>query len=136
MPNRAWAPVVPVPSETVAVAMFQWKRLPISRSEIGRYLAYALAIVVACAALGYLVSSVGSKTYGARTEIFYPLNQNLAAGSFLREDRNLSTQIVALKSHAVLDPVAHRLTVEFGEMRAHKERNGSNHDADHSKRLT
>jgi len=115
-PNRTWTPVVPVPSETVAVAMFQWKRLRISRGIVLRYIAYALAIVVACAALGYAISAAGTKSYGARTEIYFPLNQQLASGSFLREDRSLSTQLVAMTSHAVLDPVAARFHLSYNAL--------------------
>jgi capsular polysaccharide biosynthesis protein len=113
VPNRSWTPVVPVPSETVAVAMFQWKRLRISRGIVTRYLAYALAIVVACAALGYAIGSAGTKSYGARTEMVFPLNQQLASGTFLREDRSLATQVVAMSSHAVLDPVAARFHLSY-----------------------
>ena len=32
-PIASWTPVVPVPQETVAVAMFQWKRLPITQED-------------------------------------------------------------------------------------------------------
>jgi capsular polysaccharide biosynthesis protein len=105
-PNRSWTPVVPVPSETVAVAMFQWKRLPISRKIILRYLAYGLVIVVGCGALAYGLAAMGTKSYGARTQIVFPLNEQLASGTFLREDRSLATQTVSIASHAVLDPVA------------------------------
>jgi len=105
-PNRSWTPVVPVPSETVAVAMFQWKRLPISRQLLTRYITYALIIVLGCAALAYAVSALGAKSYAARTEIYYPLSANNPAGSSLRVDRGLSTQMVAMEGHAVLDPVA------------------------------
>ena len=112
-PNRSWTPVVPVPSETVAVAMFQWKRLPISRKVIFRFLAYALAIVIACGALAYGVSAMGTKTYGARTTIYYPLNAALSTGSFLREDRALSSAMVDMESHRVLDPVAAQFHLTF-----------------------
>ncbi|MGO9873993.1 MAG: hypothetical protein ACLPVY_09360 [Acidimicrobiia bacterium] len=115
-PNRTWTPVVPVPSETVAVAMFQWKRLPISRGIIVRYVAYALLIVVACAAVGYAVAAAGTKEYGARTEIYYPLNEQLASGSFLREDRNLSSQLVEMTSHEVLDPVSAQYHISYNTL--------------------
>jgi capsular polysaccharide biosynthesis protein len=112
-PNRSWTPVVPVPSETVAVAMFQWKRLPISRGVVLRYLAIALVIVLACAGIAYGVSAAGTKSYGARTTIYYPLNAALSSGSFLREDRALSSAMVAMESHAVLDPVASQFHLSF-----------------------
>jgi capsular polysaccharide biosynthesis protein len=112
-PNHSWTPVVPVPSETVAVAVFQWKRLPISRKVLLRYLALALAIVIACAGLAYGLSSMSTKTYGARTTIYYPLNQALSSGSFLREDRALSSAMVDMQSHRVLDPVAAQFHLTF-----------------------
>jgi len=112
-PNRSWTRVVPVPTETVAVAMFQWKRLQISRQVMLRYFAYALAIVLACGALAYGVSSMGTKTYGARTTIYYPLNAALSSGSFLREDRALSSAMVDMQSHRVLDPVASQFHLTF-----------------------
>jgi capsular polysaccharide biosynthesis protein len=114
--NRSWTPVVPVPSETVAVAMFQWKRVPISRKVILRHLAYALAIVLACAGLAYGASAAGSKSYGARTEIYFPLNAQLASGSFLREDRALSTQVVVMESHSILDPVAAQFHLSYAAL--------------------
>lgn len=115
-PNRGWTPVVPAQSETIAVAMFQWKRLPISRGVVLRYLSYALAIVLGCGALAYGVSAIGASTYGARSEIVFPLNAQIASGSFLREDRSLSTQLVAMKSHAVLDPVAAQFNLSYNAL--------------------
>jgi len=114
--NRSWSPVVPVPSETVAVAMFQWKRLPLSKGVVLRYLAYAVVIVVACGGLAYAASSVGAKSYGARTEILYPLNQQNASGTFLREDRALASQQVMMTSHSVLDPVAAKFHLSYSQL--------------------
>ena len=73
--NRTWTPVVPVPQETVAVAMFQWKRLPITRKVVLRYAALFVAIMIGTAVLGYVVSSLGPAKYGARSEINYPLER-------------------------------------------------------------
>src|SRR5262249_1745751 len=42
----------------------------------------------------------------ARTEIVYPLDANISSGSTLRQDRVLSTQLVAIKGRQVLTPVA------------------------------
>jgi capsular polysaccharide biosynthesis protein len=105
-PDRAWTPVVPVPQETVAVAMFQWKRLPLTKKIVLRYAALFVAIMIGVAVLGYVVSALGPAKYGARSEITYPLDQPSASGGFLREDRTLQTQLVAMKSQAVLQPVA------------------------------
>jgi capsular polysaccharide biosynthesis protein len=104
--QRTWTPVLPVPEETVAIATFQWKRVPLTRGVILRLLAIAAAIVVVCGALAFGVSEMLPKTYGARTEIVYPLNAEISSGSTLRQDRTLSTQLVAIKSRTVLTPVA------------------------------
>jgi len=109
--DRTWTPVVPVPQETVAVAMFQWKRLPITRKVALRYSALFVAIMIGCAVLGYVVSSLGPAKYGARSEITYPLNAQIASGGFMREDRTLQTQLVALNSQAVLQPVADKFKI-------------------------
>jgi capsular polysaccharide biosynthesis protein len=107
-PERTWSPVVPVHTggDTVAVAMFQWKRLPLTRGIVVKYLALFCAIVIGTAVLGYVVASMGTVKYGARSEIDYPLAQENPSGSQLRQDRVLSTQLVALKSQAVLQPIA------------------------------
>jgi len=104
--NRSWTPVVPVPQETVAVAMFQWKRLPITKKIVARYAALFLAIVIGCSVLGYVLSSMSPAKYGARSEITYPIPANMSSGDFMRQDRTLQTQLVALKSQTVLQPVA------------------------------
>jgi len=104
--QRTWTPVLQVPEETVAVATFQWKRVPLTKGVVLRLLAVAAAIVVVCGALAFGVSEMLPKTYGARTEIVYPLNAEIASGSTLRQDRTLSTQLVAIKSRTVLTPVA------------------------------
>jgi capsular polysaccharide biosynthesis protein len=112
--HRTWTPVLQVPEETVAIATFQWRRVPLTRPVILRLLAIAAAIVIGCGVFAYGVSAAGAKTYGARSEILYPLNAEIASGSFLREDRTLSTQLVAIKSRTVLTPVAlkYHMTVD------------------------
>ena len=47
------------------------------------------------------------------TEIYYPLSANNPAGSSLRVDRGLSTQMVAMEGHAVLDPVVARYHMSY-----------------------
>ena len=104
--QRTWTPVLQVPEETVAVATFQWKRVPLTRGVLLRLGAIAAAIVVGCGILAFGVSELLPKTYGARTEIVYPITIDNPSGSTLRQDRVLSTQIVAIKSRAVLSKVA------------------------------
>ncbi len=106
--HRTWTPVLQVPEETVAIATFQWRRVPLTRPVIIRLLAVAAAIIVLCGAFAYGVSSMGAKAYGSRSEIQYTLTSQIASGDFLRQDRTLSTQLVAIKSRTVLDPVAQK----------------------------
>jgi capsular polysaccharide biosynthesis protein len=104
--QRTWTPVLQVPEETVAVATFQWKRVPLTRGVLLRLGAIAAAIVFACGVLAFGVSEMLPKTYGARTEIVYPITIDNPSGNTLRQDRVLSTQLVAIKSRAVLSAVA------------------------------
>jgi capsular polysaccharide biosynthesis protein len=103
---RTWTPVLQVPDETVAVATFQWKRVPLTRGVLLRLGAIAAAIVFACGVLAFGVSEMLPKTYGARSEIVYPLTSLNPSGDTLRTDRILATQLVAIKSRQVLTPVA------------------------------
>jgi capsular polysaccharide biosynthesis protein len=105
-PQRTWTPVLPVPEETVAVATFQWKRVPLTKGVVLRLGAIAAAIVVVCGLLAFGVTEMLPKTYGARSEIVYPINVQNPSGDTLRTDRILSTQLVAIKSQTVLAPVA------------------------------
>lgn len=104
--QRTWTPVLQVPEETVAVATFQWKRVPLTRGVILRLGAIAAAIVFACGILAFAASAMLPKTYGARSEIVYPLGTANPSGDTLRTDRVLATQLVAIKSRQVLTPVA------------------------------
>jgi len=103
---RTWTPVLQVPDETVAVATFQWKRVPLTRGVLLRLGAIAAAIVIVCGVLAFGVSEMLPKTYGARSEIVYPLTSLNPSGDTLRTDRILATQLVAIKSRQVLTPVA------------------------------
>ena len=134
-PNRSWTPVVPVPSETVAVAMFQWKRLPISRAVVDalhHVRTHHRARVRG--ARDTRVSALGAKSYAARTEIYYPLSANNPSGSSLRVDRGLSTQMVAMEGHAVLDPVAAQVPHELRRAREERDRDTPAGQRGHSHR--
>ncbi len=113
-PNRSWTPVVPVPEETIAVAMFQWKRVPITRGFVARALAYAVIIVLLCTTLAYAASATSPAQYGARSEILYPVPVQGSAGGLLKNEIHLQTQIVTIKSRQILDPIAvkYHLTVD------------------------
>jgi capsular polysaccharide biosynthesis protein len=114
--HRTWTPVLQsqVPEETVAIATFQWRRVPLTRPVIIRLLAIAAAIVIGCGIFAYGVSSMGTKQFGSRSEIQYPISAEIASGGFLRSDRTLQTQLVAIKSRSVLAPVAakYHMTVD------------------------
>jgi capsular polysaccharide biosynthesis protein len=115
--HRTWTPVLQtqqVPEETVAIATFQWRRVPLTRPVIMRLLAIAAVIVIGCGVFAYGISSMGTKQFGSRIEIQYPISAEIASSGFLREDRTLQTQLVAIKSRSVLAPVAlkYHMTVD------------------------
>jgi len=114
--HRTWTPVLQVPEETVAIATFQWRRVPLTRPVILRLLAIAAAIVVFCGVFAYGLSSMGAKTYGSRSEVQYPISAEIASGGFLRSDRTLQTQLVAIKSRSVLAPVATKYGLTVDEL--------------------
>lgn len=65
----------------------------------------ALVIVFSGAAAGLVGGYIMPDTHAARAEIMYPITEEQPTG-FLREDRNLTTQLVLLESRAVLGPAA------------------------------
>ena len=75
----------------------------------------ALTIILLGAAGGVVGALVLPKTYGARAEIFYPISQD-QGGDPLRQNRELSTQLVLLKSRAVLGPVAQKQGRQFEDL--------------------
>ena len=88
--------------------------MPLTRPVVIRLLAVAAAIVIGCGIFAYGVSSMGTKQFGSRSEIQYPISAEIASGGFLRSDRTLQTQLVAIKSRQVLTPVAakYHMTVD------------------------
>jgi capsular polysaccharide biosynthesis protein len=122
--QRTWTPVlqgtpvlqVPPNEETVAIATFQWRRVPLTRPVIVRMLAVAAVIVVACGVFAYGVSAMGTKMYGSRSEVQYPITAAIASSDFLRSDRTLQTQLVAIKSRSVLGPVAEKYGLTVDEL--------------------
>jgi hypothetical protein len=77
----------------------------LSGDEILRLCLLAGLIVVIGAAIGFVSSWLIQAQYGARSEILYTLREDQPTG-FLREDRNLTTQVVLIDSRPVLEPVA------------------------------
>jgi len=115
--HRTWTPVLQVPNEeTVAIATFQWRRVPLTRPVIMRLLAIAAVIVVLCGVFAYGLSSMGTKQFGSRQEVQYPITAAIASSDFLRSDRTLQTQLVAIKSRSVLGPVAKKYGLTVDEL--------------------
>ncbi|MDV6011229.1 hypothetical protein [Haloechinothrix sp. LS1_15] len=85
------------------------RRLPL------RLTLLALAIVFAGAGAGVGTAFLVPPTHAARAEILYPITEEQPTG-FLREDRNLTTQLVYLRSHAVLGPVAQERGMSVNEL--------------------
>ncbi|MDQ4010926.1 MAG: hypothetical protein M3228_09575 [Actinomycetota bacterium] len=80
-----------------------------------RLVLLVLTIIVLSTAGGLVSALVLPKTYGARAEIFYPISRG-QGGDPLRQDRQLSTQVVFLKSRAVLGPVAQKQGRQFEDL--------------------
>jgi hypothetical protein len=93
-------------------------RLPprrLSTDEILRLCLLAGLIVVIGAAIGFVSSWLIQAQYGARSEILYTLREDQPTG-FLREDRNLTTQVVLIDSRPVLEPVAVANGLSFDQL--------------------
>lgn len=65
----------------------------------------AVLLVVAGAGAGFGIGTLLPERYAARADVLYLLTREQPTG-FLREDRNLSTQLVLLTSRTVLGPVS------------------------------
>ncbi len=78
-----------------------------------RLVMLAVGIVLVTIAICVGVSLLVPKQYAARASVLYNISREQPTG-FLREDRNLSTQVVLLQSRTVLEPVAEArgITVE------------------------
>jgi hypothetical protein len=73
-----------------------------------RLVRLTLTIILLGAAAGLAGALVLPKTYGARAEILYSASQPQQGGDPLEQGRQLSTQLVLLKSRAVLGPIAQK----------------------------
>jgi hypothetical protein len=104
------SPMVPVPparddSDVLAVAVFQPRAVSLPRDFIRRCVTVIAVATLLGGVIGFAVAKISTPVYGARSEILFQLGDANPTG-FLREDRRLSTQLVALKSREVLGPVA------------------------------
>jgi hypothetical protein len=76
----------------------------------------ALTIILLGTAAGLAGALVLPKTYGARAEILYAVGDAQQGGDPLKQDRQLSTQLVLLKSRAVLGPIAQKQARQFEDL--------------------
>lgn len=74
-----------------------------------RLVTVGVVLVLLGAGAGLGVGALLPKEYAARADVLYLLTREQPTG-FLREDRNITTQLVMVQSRSVLEPVA----VEFG----------------------
>ena len=82
-----------------------------------RLLILSLTIILLGTAAGLLGALVLPKTYGARAEILYSNGQGQQGGGDpMKQDRQLSTQLVYLQSRAVLGPIAQKQGRDFKDL--------------------
>lgn len=77
----------------------------------------ALVLVLLGAAAGFAGSALVTPLYAAQADILYTITREQPTG-FLREDRNLSTQLVVLRSRSVLERVAGDNGLEVADLAA------------------
>ncbi|MDQ2789840.1 MAG: hypothetical protein M3Y73_09070 [Actinomycetota bacterium] len=82
---------------------------------MARQVIAALTIILLGVAAGLAAALVLPKTYGASAEILYPISQD-PQNDPLKQDRELSTQLVYLTSRAVLGPVAKKQGRQFDDL--------------------
>ncbi|MGH3754943.1 MAG: hypothetical protein ACRDRP_20045 [Pseudonocardiaceae bacterium] len=76
----------------------------------------ALTIILLGTGAGLVGALTVPKTYGARAELLYPISQDQRGGDPLRQDRQLTTQLVYLKSRVVLGPIAQKQGRQFKDL--------------------
>jgi uncharacterized protein involved in exopolysaccharide biosynthesis len=86
------------------------------RPAITRLVLLALTIILLGTAAGLAAALVLPKTYGARAEVLYAVGEQQQSGDPLKQGRDLSTQLVYLKSRAVLGPVATKEGRQFKDL--------------------
>ena len=77
----------------------------------------ALALVLLGGATGFVAAGQMPEKYAAKADVLYTVTREQPTG-FLREDRNISTQLVMLKSRTVLGPVADQWDVSVDQLSA------------------
>ncbi len=105
--SQARRPVPDAPAPRRRLSAGEWTRLGL----------LALAVVVLGATTGFLVAGRMPQEYAARADVLYAVTREQPTG-FLREDRNISTQLVVLRSRTVLGPVADQWELPVEELSA------------------
>ena len=77
--------------------------------------ALTLTLVLLGALAGWGTAQVLPAKYAAHADVLYALSREQPTG-FLREDRNITTQIVLLNSRSVLDPVAEQSNISVQDL--------------------
>jgi capsular polysaccharide biosynthesis protein len=80
-------------------------RIALNAQMLTRLAFYAVLIVVVASLAGYFIGTRGETLRAAQSEVLYELQAEQPAGN-LRQDRQLTTQLVTVRSRAVLEPVA------------------------------
>lgn len=89
-----------------------------SGTRVGMLAALAFAIILVGAGAGFVGALGWPKTYAARAEVLFPLTQDQPTGT-LREDRNMTTQLVLITGRPVLNPVATQLGRSVEDLQQH-----------------
>ncbi len=85
----------------------QRQRRQLPPGQGARLLLLALVIVAVGGSASFVGSFLFPEKYAARAELIFLIGTEQPTG-FLREDRNLTTQVLLLRSRAVVEPVAAR----------------------------
>ncbi|MGH8984192.1 MAG: hypothetical protein ACRDY6_10015 [Acidimicrobiia bacterium] len=92
-----------------------WRRIILEPRALARLAVYAVLIVLGASLAGYFVGGLGGTVRAARSEVLYELDAERPTG-FLRQDRQLTTQLVTIRSRAVLAPVAEASGLSFEDL--------------------
>ena len=84
------------------------------REWLVKVAALAATLIVVSTATAYGIAAVSDTVYGARTDLIYSLDEGVQSQT--QADRVLSTQMVVLRSRAVLEPVAEQFGLNADEL--------------------
>ncbi|CAA9432935.1 MAG: hypothetical protein AVDCRST_MAG66-3429 [uncultured Pseudonocardia sp.] len=107
-PDRPPSPAgAPSPTPLRRLTSRQWRQLTLMA---------VILVLLGCAG-GFGASALVPTRYAAQADVLYMLTREQATG-FLREDRNITTQIVLMTSRTVLAPVAAEVGVPVEDLAA------------------